>query len=104
MTNPAVKAGRWRYRCASRGRTTRAGSFPRPLFVTRHSSLVTRSVPMTPSIVPYDPAQAPELVALWNRALGGRLPLSERLWRQNVEGDPNWQPGDGLVARNPDGT
>jgi ribosomal protein S18 acetylase RimI-like enzyme len=59
---------------------------------------------MTPSIAPYDPAQARALVALWNRALGGRLPLSERLWRQNVDDDPNWQPGDCLVARADDGT
>lgn len=59
---------------------------------------------MTAAIGPYDPAEAPALVALWNRALGGRLPLSERLWRQNVEGDPNWRPGDGLVARAADGT
>src|SRR4051812_6225162 len=40
MTNPAVKAGHWRYLVASRGRTTRAGSLLRPLFVIRHSSLV----------------------------------------------------------------
>ena len=58
-----------------------------------------RRAPMTPAIGPYDPAQVPELVALWNRALGGRLPLSERLWRQNAEDDPNWRPGDCLVAR-----
>jgi ribosomal protein S18 acetylase RimI-like enzyme len=59
---------------------------------------------MTPAIGPYDPAQVSELVALWNRALGGHLPLSERLWRQNVEDDPNWRPGDCLVARADDGT
>jgi GNAT superfamily N-acetyltransferase len=55
-------------------------------------------------IGPYDSADAPALIALWNRALGNRFPLSARLWQQSVEGDPNWRPGDGLVLRLPDGT
>lgn len=59
---------------------------------------------MNATIVPYDSADAPALVALWNRALGARFPLSARLWGQSVEGDPNWRAGDGLVLRLPDGT
>jgi GNAT superfamily N-acetyltransferase len=54
---------------------------------------------VNPSIVPYDPAQAPALIAIWNRALGGRFPLTERLWQQNVEADPNWRVGDGLIMQ-----
>lgn len=50
-------------------------------------------------IEPAAPDLAPDLSAIWNRALGGRFPLTEWLWRQNVEGDPNWRPGDALVAR-----
>lgn len=53
----------------------------------------------TPALAPYEPALAPTLIALWHRALGGRFPLSERLWRQNVTDDPHWRPGDGLVLR-----
>ena len=59
---------------------------------------------MNATIAPYTPALAPDLIALWNRAVGPRFPLSERLWRQNVEGDPNWRPGDALVLRLPDAT
>lgn len=58
---------------------------------------------MSAAIVPYQPAFAPALIALWNRALGDRFPLDERLWRQNVEGDPNWRTSDGLVLRLADG-
>jgi len=47
----------------------------------------------------YHPAHAPEAIALWNRALGGRFPMTGRLWRQNVDADPNYAPGDGLLAR-----
>jgi len=58
-----------------------------------------RTPPPEPTLGPYDPADAPALIALWNRALGGRFPLTERLWRQNVDGDPNWRAGDGFVLR-----
>lgn len=51
----------------------------------------------------YRPAAAPQVIALWNRALGDRFPLTERLWRQNIDHDPNYAPGDGLLARDPDG-
>lgn len=53
--------------------------------------------------MPYQTAFAPALIALWNRALGDRFPLDARLWRQNVEGDPNWRPRDGLVLQHDDG-
>ena len=51
----------------------------------------------------YHPSQAPEAIALWNRALGGRFPMTGRLWQQNVDADPNYAPGDGLLARDADG-
>jgi len=44
------------------------------------------------------------LIAIWNRALGGRLPLTDRLWQQNVGGDPNWRAGDGLIVQDDVGT
>lgn len=58
-----------------------------------------RTPPPEPILGPYDPAEAPALIALWDRALGGRFPLTERLWRQNVDGDPHWRAGDGFVLR-----
>ena len=58
---------------------------------------------MRVEIAPYDPRIAGEAVALWNRALGGRFPMTGRLWRQNVDDEPNYRPGDGFVAREPDG-
>ncbi len=48
----------------------------------------------------YTSAQAPEVIALWNRTLGADFPMTERLWRQNVDTDPNYAPGDALIARN----
>ena len=59
---------------------------------------------MSPTIAPYDPALTPALIAIWNRALGGRFPLPARLWQQNVVGDPNWRAGDGLVTLDATGT
>ncbi len=58
-----------------------------------------RTPPPEPTLGPYTPADAPALIALWNRALGGRFPLTARLWRQNVDDDPNWRSGDGLLLR-----
>ncbi len=55
------------------------------------------------AIEDYRPELAPELVALWNAALGARFPLTARLWRQNVDEDPNRADGDGLIARAGDG-
>ena len=40
----------------------------------------------------------PEVVALWNRALGGLFPLRQRLLHQATLGDPDLQEGDALVA------
>lgn len=59
---------------------------------------------MSVTLVPYTPDLAPDLIAVWNRALGERFPLIDRLWRQNVDDDPNYRPGDGLVLRADDGT
>jgi GNAT superfamily N-acetyltransferase len=56
------------------------------------------------TIAPATLADAPALIALWNRALGTRFPLSERLWRENVADDPNWRSDDTLALRLADGT
>lgn len=49
---------------------------------------------------PYKLENAPEVVALWNSTiLGTTYPLSERLWRQQTEGDPDFEPTDGLLVR-----
>lgn len=58
---------------------------------------------MTAEIAPATADEAPALRALWDRALGGRFPLSARLWAQAVADDPNARPGDGLVLRLGDG-
>lgn len=47
----------------------------------------------------YRPAQASEVIDLWNRAFGAEFPMTERLWRQNVDTDPNYALGDALIAR-----
>lgn len=51
----------------------------------------------------YTPAHAHAAIALWNRTLGAAFPMTERLWRQNVDTDPNYAPGDALIARDGDG-
>lgn len=56
------------------------------------------------TIVPYQPDDAPGLLAVWNAALGARFPMTARLWRQNVDDDPHYRAGDGLLARDTDGT
>lgn len=46
----------------------------------------------------YQPEQMADLIRLWNTTLGTWFPMSERLWRQNVDTEANYQPGDGIVA------
>ncbi len=46
----------------------------------------------------YEPHLAPSVVALWDAAMGEEFPLTERLLRQNTEGDARWRPADGFVA------
>lgn len=41
-------------------------------------------------IVPYQFPRAAEAVASWNRALGAAFPMRLSLWRQRMEGDPNF--------------
>lgn len=52
----------------------------------------------------YQPEHMPALIGLWNATLGSAFPMTERLWRQNVDTDANYQPGDGLVAYTAAGT
>lgn len=47
---------------------------------------------------------AAEVVALWNNtALKASFPLSERLWRQQTEGDPDFEPQDVTLVYAEDG-
>lgn len=57
---------------------------------------------MSTTIGPYSPELAPALIDLWNRALGERYPLTERLWQQNIADDPNWRADDAFVLRQGD--
>src|SRR4051794_25842979 len=77
MTNPAVKAGRWRYRFASRGRMTRAGSFLRPPFVIRHSSFVITRRCSVPTVL-HDGLE----IAYWR--VGTGVPI---VWIQGLNAD-----------------
>jgi len=43
-------------------------------------------------IVPFHPRMVPEMVAVWNAAMGGAFPLDEALFRQNVVEDPHFDP------------
>lgn len=49
-------------------------------------------------LVPYRPAHAPALVALWNAATEGRYPIMPALWEANTAGDPSFRPQDVVVA------
>ena len=50
----------------------------------------------------YRKSLAGDIVRLWNRALGEQFPLSIRLFRQNVEEGPSYDPEDGAVVMNGD--
>jgi GNAT superfamily N-acetyltransferase len=46
----------------------------------------------------YEPRMASQVVALWNRTIGDIYPMSERLIRQVIEGNPSHRPSDGVTA------
>ncbi len=48
---------------------------------------------------PYDGADAPAVVDLWNRTLGEHYPLREELLRQNLDRNPNFRPTDAVTVR-----
>ncbi len=50
----------------------------------------------------YRKSLAGDIVRLWNRSLGEHFPLTVRLFRQNVEEGPNYDPADGAVVMNGD--
>jgi predicted N-acetyltransferase YhbS len=50
-------------------------------------------------IAPFQPADAPAVIDLWNRTVDESFPLRSRLLGQQTQGDPNFQPGDAAVAR-----
>jgi len=47
---------------------------------------------------PYRRSQAPQVVRLWNRAMGPAFPMSTRLFRQNTENPPSHRPDDSTVV------
>lgn len=49
-------------------------------------------------LTPYESDHGPAVVSLWNRAIGNSYPLQERLLRQNVDENPNFRPGDAILA------
>jgi len=49
-------------------------------------------------IVPFEPQMTEQVIGLWNRCIGNHYPLTERLFRQNVLGDPFLQREGNLVA------
>jgi GNAT superfamily N-acetyltransferase len=46
----------------------------------------------------YNAGQAPAVVKLWNRAMGGQFPMSQRLFHQQTAGDLNFLPADAAVV------
>lgn len=50
-------------------------------------------------LMPARPEDTPALVRLWNDALGPDFPLTERLLRQTLDGDPYFEPAGHIVAR-----
>jgi predicted N-acetyltransferase YhbS len=49
-------------------------------------------------IVPFEPQMTEQVIELWNRCIGNHYPLTERLFRQNILGDPFLQREGNLVA------
>ncbi len=43
-------------------------------------------------------ADGERVVSLWNRAMGNQFPLDLRLWRQNQDDDPQFDPGGVFLA------
>ncbi len=58
---------------------------------------------MSAAWLPYTPALMPQLIAVWNTALGGTIPLGPTLWQQIIDRDPLFDPADCLIAAGPDG-
>jgi len=54
-------------------------------------------------VVPFEPGMIPEIVAVWNAAIGETFPLREALFRQNTVEDPNFDPAGASAARAGDG-
>ena len=52
-------------------------------------------------VVTFGPEAVPEVVAVWNAALGETFPLRESLFTQNTVMDPHFDPGGCWVARGP---
>lgn len=47
----------------------------------------------------YEPAVIPDLIQLWNECLGQSFPMTERLMRQNLDGDPTFRHEGSWLAR-----
>ena len=51
----------------------------------------------------YAPADAPEIVELWRRAIGDRYPLTLEVFRQCLDRNPSFRPADAVVVVADDG-
>ena len=58
---------------------------------------------MTASLLPFRSEMLPDVVAVWNVAMGEAFPLREALFRQNTVDDPHFDPGGCWVAPSPHG-
>jgi beta-N-acetylhexosaminidase len=54
-------------------------------------------------LLPYTPDLRPDLMALWDAATAGALPMSDRLWAQCVDDEPLFEPEDCRILRAEDG-
>ncbi len=50
------------------------------------------------TLLPYRPAIAPDLLAVWHAALGAVYPIMPDLWDGVTAGDPSFRSEDGIVA------
>ena len=52
----------------------------------------------------YEPEMMPTLLELWNAATAGTLPLSPKLWQQNVDRSGFFRPEDCIISTAGDGS
>jgi ribosomal protein S18 acetylase RimI-like enzyme len=50
------------------------------------------------SVRPYAPVDAPDVLALWARTIGDRYPLRADVLGASLEGNPDYRPGDAIIA------
>jgi GNAT superfamily N-acetyltransferase len=58
--------------------------------------------PARARLTPFHPKMIPEMVTVWNAAMGDAFPLSEALFRQNTVNDPHFDPAGCAVGCDPE--